>query len=193
MSEMLSLKLDDSAIKRIQIALEAAAKRAPDAARRAINWTGDRAKTRVAPALTTQTGLKRGTINRFMHVTRASYGSLMYRIVGRGGDVGLKYFGARETRKGVSAAPWGKRRVYGGSFIKGGQFPNRVALGKLHGHVFARTGEGRLPIAKQKSGLFIPEEMVKGASAEAFEVAVATLLPARVEHEVAAILSGIVA
>lgn len=191
MTDLLSLKLDTSAIKRIENALSLAAKRAPDAARRAINWTGDRARTRIAPALTTQTGLKRGTINRFMHVTRANFGALMYRITGRGGNVSLKYFGARETRKGVSAAPWGSRRVYASTFMRGGRFPHRVAAPGLHGQVFARVGRGRLPIAKQKSGLFIPEEMVSGASAAAFDQAVASLLPARVEHEVAAILGGI--
>jgi hypothetical protein len=115
---------------------------------------------------------------------------MQYALMSRGGNVALKYFGARETRAGVSAAPWNQRRVFGGMFIKGGRFPNRVGL-DLGGQVFARTGKGRVPIEKQKSGLFIPKEMISGATAQEFLSAVKAILPLRLQHEIAAILGGV--
>jgi len=187
----LVVQLDSRDIARIEAAMKAAGVRAHDGIRRALNWTGDRAKTKVVGALTAQTGLRRGTILRAVKPTRANFTSLIYRMRARGGDVSLKYFGARETQAGVSAAPWGARRVYAGTFMRGGRFPNRVNIPSFHGQVFARTAGARLPIAKQKSGLFIPEEMVKGDTARTFEMAVSALLPGRVEHEVGAILSGV--
>ena len=70
----------------------------------------------------------------------------------------LKEFGARQTAKGVSAAPWGKRRV----------FPHAFIAPTLGGHVFIREGRSRLPIRKLW-GPAIPREMVKDQSKEAFE------------------------
>jgi hypothetical protein len=92
----------------------------------------------------------------------------------------------------VTPAPLGERHFYAGAFIWGGQFPNRVPIPGLHGQVFQRVDGKRLPIAKVKSGLFIPQEMVKGETAAAFEETVAAILPGRVEHEVGVILKGIV-
>lgn len=163
---------------------------APGAIRRAINRTGDMATTQMVRALTSQTGLKRAVIVRALHKLKAGLGSLSYTIRSRGGNVSLKYFKARETGKGVSAAPWGGRRVYAGSFIKGGLFPNRVAIPRLNGQVFMRTGSARMPIVKVKSGLFIPTEMVKGATASAFLSTVSAVLPARLAHELDRLLGG---
>jgi hypothetical protein len=187
----LSFTVDAQDMKRIEAAMSAAGREAPNAIRRAINWVGDRSKTRVVAALTEQTGLKRGVILRAVKPTRANFGALIYRMRAAGGNVALKYFGAKETTAGVTAAPWGVRSLYAGTFIRGGQFPRRVPL-NLGGQVFARAGAGRLPIVKQKSGLFIPRELVRGATAAAFESTVVKLLPGRVEHEVGAILSGFV-
>lgn len=102
----------------------------------------------------------------------------------------LKYFKARETRKGVSAAPRDARRVFSGTFIKGGLLAQRVGL-KLGNQVFARTGKGRVPIAKQESGLFIPKEMISGAAASAFLSTVRRVLPIRLQHKIARILGGL--
>ncbi|MDP2358652.1 MAG: hypothetical protein Q8M31_21715 [Beijerinckiaceae bacterium] len=158
------------------------------ALRRAMNHTGAKAKTQVSRALTTQTGLPRKTIVRAVRVLNASVANLSFALETKGGDISLKYFKARETRQGVSAAPWNKRKVYPSTFTKGGRFPKRKALRKGKGHVFARAGAGRLPIKKQKSGLYIPREMVQGQTKDAWDrLIVADLLP-RVRHEVARML-----
>jgi hypothetical protein len=180
---------DTSDIRRIEEAMRRGANRTPDAIRRAINWTGDRARTQVARVGAKQTGLPYRVIRRALVRKAANYSALVYRLRVRGGDVRLKYFKARETRRGVTAAPWGRRQLYAGAFIKGGRFPARVPLG-MGGQVFRRSGTGRKPIQLMRSGLFIPEELVKGESAAAFQQTVTALLPGRVEHEIAFALSG---
>lgn len=181
-----TLEIDASQIEHLAELFKKAEQQAPAAIARAVRRTGDMTATRVVRSLTAQTGLKRQVIARA--VKKAPAG-LTYSLKSRGGNVHLKYFKARETRKGVSAAPWNQRRVFAGMFIKGGRFPHRVALG-LGGQVYARTGKGRTPIASQRSGLFIPKEMISGATAAEFLAAVRTILPPRLAHEIAAILGG---
>jgi hypothetical protein len=148
------------------------------ALRRAINHTGDKARTQVQRALVKQTGLKYGRIREALKTYPAGAG-LTYRIVARDGYVSLKEFAARQTAKGVSAAPWGRRRV----------FPHTFIVPSLGGHVFERTSSTRLPIRKLW-GPAIPNEMVKDQTKTAFESVVAAELPARVDVEIGAILSG---
>jgi len=153
---------------------------------RAINHTGNKARTEVAWALVEQTGAKYSAIRKILKTHRASPGTLVYRITAKGGFMSLKEFGARQTSKGVSAAPWGKRRIFRHAFI----------VASLGGHVFRRAPGGgpsglvgRLPILKLW-GPAIPKEMVKEQSKEAFENTVRAELPRRVEYEINAILRG---
>ena len=55
-----------------------------------------------------------------------------------GAHIPLAEFHARQTRRGVSAAPWGQRRV----------FPHTFIVEQLGGPVFKREGNARLPIRK---------------------------------------------
>ncbi len=174
-------------LRRFENQIGALGEKAPHALRRTVARTGDMARTQVIRALTKQTGLKREVIVRALKVTRPSFESLNYVMRTRGGDIALKYFSARETRKGVRASPFGKRKVFAGAFIMGGRFPSRVPL-DLNGHVFIRSGKSRFPIEKQKSGVVIPAEMVKGQTAEAFQASVRANLPRRVEHELGRLL-----
>lgn len=190
MAAMLEVKLDPAQLEKLANLIGAAGKNAPAALASAINHTGDKAKTAMTQALTVQTGLQKKVIVKALRVTRAGAGSLTYTIRSAGGDVSLKYFGARETRAGVSAAPWGRRQVYTGTFIKGGRFPNRVALPKLNGQVMRRESGSKLPIAKAKSGLFIPNEMVTGATAVAFNEVAERDLPDRLAHELLRVIGG---
>lgn len=165
------------------------------AIQRAVNHTGDRARTRVVRALARQTGLKQAVIRRAVKVQRAwgasadagafvpGGGSLVYVMTARGGEIALRHFAARETRKGVTAAPRGTRQLFPGTFMMAGRFPNRVEASGLNGHVYKREGKTRLPIAKQKSDVVIPVEMVRGETLAAFETATATLTD-RVMHEI---------
>lgn len=182
----MQIKYDLKPLLKISNALHAAGKNVPLILNRAVNHTGAKALTQMRIVLVGQTGLKRKTINKALKATKA-FGPGAFTIKSRGGDVRLKFFGARETRKGVSAAPWNQRRVYAGTFIKGGRFPKRITL-RMGGQVFKRIGRARMPIKGGKSGLFIPDEMVIGASQAAFYSTVERDLPGRIAHELYRVL-----
>jgi len=187
---LLKVSIDAGEFKRLANLLAAAGDQAPHGIRRGLNRAGEKARTQMKRALVAQTGLKSKTIQKALVVRKAPSGSAgSYEISSKGGDISLKYFGARETRKGVSAAPRSKRAIFGQTFIKGGAFPDRKSW-KNGGHVFGRVGGGRLPIEKQRSGVFIPTEMVTGNSAAAFNSAARTHLVDEIARELLAILSG---
>ena len=183
---------DVEGLRRFESALEALGdKRMRTVLVRAVNRAGAQARTQTVRALRRQTGLKRRTLHAAVRPIHASRTDLAYLLTAQGGDVSLRYFAARETRRGVSAAPWGKREIFASTFMKGGVFPDRVRL-KMGGHVFAREGRGRQPIVKVKSGVVIPAEMVKGASADAFRETGGRVLVKRVAHELGRITKGAV-
>lgn len=183
----LTIHFDTAAIARASNLFHAAGKNAPLALIRAINHTGDKARTQMRRVLVQQTGLTAKTINKAVTPKHAFNGGA-YEIKSKGGDIRLKFFKARETQAGASAAPWNKRAVYAGTFMKGGKFPKRVALRTGGGNVFKRTGSGRKPIAVQRSGLFIPTEMVTGSSEAAFYSTIESQLPNRIAHELYRVL-----
>ncbi len=164
--------------------LRAVGNQAPHVIRRAINRVGDKTRTQVVRALARQTGAKYGTIRRAMRYVRANYGRLDYRIVARGTFMPLSAFAARQTRAGVSAAPWGKRQLFRGAFIAaslgGGVYVREVKEGRR---------AGRLPI-RQLYGPAIPRELLRDAVRETFERAAAAELVPAVEREVGALLAG---
>lgn len=161
---------------------------------RALNHEGAKAFTAVRRALVRQTGIPSGRISAGLRQKRAYGGSasgsgaiLEHAIVGTGKPLPLKYFKARQTRKGVSAAPWNERRIFVGSFNTGGSFETgrKPVMG---GHVFVRIGRGRTPIEKLY-GPGIANELVRDQVALAFK-GVAFGLPARLGHEIGRLLPG---
>jgi len=176
----MDLKFDLSAIATLGDRFQSAGKNTPKALRRAIAHTGPKANTAMKIALVAQTGLKRRTMDKAL---KGRMQGNSYVVTVKGGDAKLSKFGARETRAGVSAAPWNKRSIFARTFIKGGYFPNRVSIPKLHGQVFIRTGKARYPIKVVHSGVVLPVEMTIGQSAKAFESVVQRDLPLRFEHE----------
>lgn len=154
-------------------------RRFPKVLPRIVNQVGNRAKTQVIRALTRQTGLPRKTIvTAIGKPATARPGRLAYEMQTAGGNIRLKYLKPRETRAGATAIPWNKRQLFAGTFILGGQFPNRHGLVR-DGHVMRRIGGRKLTFAR--SGMFIPVEMTTGATAVAFEQTAAPLLKTRVE------------
>jgi hypothetical protein len=179
MASELKVSVDTKGFERLVSVMDLAGRNIKPALRRAINHTGDKARTQIGRALVKQTGIKYGKVRQALRTVPASTASLVYRIIAKGGYSSLKEFGARQVKRGVSAAPWGKRHLFPHAFIS-------PALG---GHVFIRKGKGRGPIHKL-FGPAIPAEMVKEQSKAAFETTVATELPARLAVEIDAILAG---
>ncbi len=145
----------------------------------AINHTLGKTETQVNRALVKQTGLKYSTIKAAMKRYSASAGTLKGEIVGRGSHTTLGQFGPRQTSKGVSAAPWGERQIFEGTFM----------VARYGGEVFRRTGSSRFPI-KKLYGPAIPKEMVKDEAEAAFHRTVASELPSRVNHELSRLIGG---
>lgn len=164
-------------------------KKSAQAINRAVNRAGDMTRTAMRGALVKQTGLKSKTISNALKTTRSNYQRLAYVMNVKGGDIRLKHFSPRETKAGVSANPFGTRKKFAGTFMKGGRFPARKEL-SLGGQVLRRVGKGRLPIEVVRSGVVLPEQVVTGASIKAFETVGRAKLVERMSHELNRMLEG---
>ena len=135
-------------------------------------------KTTVA-AETKQIGLPEETVERAQKAIPASAGNLRFTTRVEGGNIRLKYFGAKEGGGGVTAKPWGKSTFYPGAFINSGPMGMRSPSKKLNGQVFMGSGSRswwqpfKGPL---RSGAFLPDELVKGETVEAFEAGAPALL-----------------
>lgn len=189
--------------------------RARRAFTRAINRTGRTVGNEAGRALADQTGLPRRTGIKAVRreVERATPATLAYVVHGQGGNISLRYFSPRETRRGVQAKPWNSPRVILGTFMKAGWWPKRVVKPNWNGQVLSRIGDGHsynavktnalvrtgvikrrregTKFQKERSGLFIPVEMVQGATAAAWLQGAKRLQP-RIEHEIKVMSKGIV-
>lgn len=110
----------------------------------ALNKVGDKGRTKVKRALAQATGVKYGV---GMRTIRSTPGSLQYVIEQPGVETNLALFGARQGARGVSARPWGVRRVFPSTFTVAGWGTRSIratattaALRPLSG---ARTSRGR--------------------------------------------------
>lgn len=153
---------------------------------RAINATGTVAGNIAIRETARQMGLGVGETRSYIRVHRASWGNITYDVVGAGRPISLRAFSARQLRSGVSARPWGIRRLYRGAFI----------VNSLGGSVYRRVGprvlmtrgryKGKYRQAIKKMwGPAIPAVMLESAVTRAFDDAVNTRLPVRLEHEIA--------
>jgi ribosomal protein L18E len=150
---------------------------------RIVNQVGNRAKTIVIRNLTAQTGLPRKTIVVAVgnSATARATGRLSYEITTRGGFIRLKYLAPREPRQGVVAKPFSQPRLFAGAFMRGGQWPRRVAVQSFGGHVMQRMEKAGCRLTQVRSQVRIPHEMTVGATKAAFERTAAPLLRERVE------------
>ena len=144
---------------------------------RVLNHVGGTARTKVKTALAKQTGLKAGTVDVGLRSIKATPGRQSYEIVASGRPISLAQFDPRQTRRGVSARPWGKRRL----------FPSTFIVRSLSGQVFRRESKARLPIVKLW-GPSLPRELLRDNVPKAFVQEVQLKLPVRVEHELKRVL-----
>ncbi|NIZ11074.1 phage tail protein [Pseudooceanicola sp. HF7] len=184
-------EVDVKDLKRFDNMLIGLGEDGPKVAVRAMNRAGDMGRTQVVKALAKQTGLPQKLIRRSVKVKRSTWSEPEYQLNSAGGDVSLKYFKKRETRDGVVAKLGDARGNdwFAESFFRGGLFPGRrVDIRSMGGHVFVRA-DGRTDLERVTSGVFIPKEMVEGASLKAFRDTVARVLPQRLDHEFSRLLA----
>lgn len=142
----------------------------------ALNQAGRAIRDKSVPAEAEQTGLKRDTIDRAQKTIEASASSLAFTITARGGDVRARFFAPRETGGGVIAHPWSRSTHYVRAFTMGGRPGARVPL-RFGGEVKMRAGSKRLPLRTVRTGLYIPDEMLRGRTAATLNSASDSLLP----------------
>lgn len=183
---MIDLRIDASDLVDVARSYGLADKQIPRVLVRALNHTGKKAHTQVKRTLVKETGLKAKDVAEGLSQQKAKTSNLEYAIVGRGRHMSLRAFGARQTKKGVSAKPWNKRRVFKGFFI----------VEKLGGQVFAKTNEvgwhktrpRRKPAIEKKWGPSLPRELIRGESHKRLEEIAERDLDARVLHEAERVL-----
>jgi hypothetical protein len=143
---------------------------------RALNRAGDMATTQVGRTLAAETGTGVRQVRESISVSRATPADLTYEIAVSGRHIPLSEFAPRETRKGVSARPWGVRRTFGGAFIIGED-------------VVARQVRERLPLRR----LYGPSLPVEAERGQSFKVALELaqeVFERRLQHEVGRALKG---
>ncbi|MCT8970596.1 phage tail protein [Microbaculum marinisediminis] len=174
---LVEVRVDASEIDRLARGVgELAAASRDKATVRAINHVGNKGFTAVRRATARQAGLKVGDAGKAMRKELASTSAPIYRIIGRGAHLPAFKFGGRQTRRGASAAPWKKRRVFPGTFV--------ARMGTGHVGIFRRTGSKRLPV-RELWGPSIPVEMIRDDAKTTFERLVDSELLPRLGHELA--------
>jgi len=181
---VLHFQWSGNGIARMTMALERLeSSRRHAAFRRALNHTGDKTFTQVKRTLSKQMGLTQKALmgnGRNLKKRRAAGGALDYQIISHGGAIRLKEFKHRVTSKGLTAYPWGVRHSFKSAFV----------IPRYGGNLYRRRTSKRFPL-EALYGPNISKELVKDATAAAFQAIVATELPPRVEHEVRVITSGV--
>lgn len=142
----------------------------------ALNKSGSKTRTAVKRELSRETGIKYGDIDRGMRVLRATPARLDFIIEQSGQETNLNMFGARQTARGVSSAPWRRRMVFDSTFLIP-RFGNKV-FQRTGGNLTSQWGapkkswgggqSGRFPIS-QLWGPNLAREIVKDKPAQAFE------------------------
>ena len=146
----------------------------PAACARALNCTGDMVATQMGRTLSEETGLGVRDIRSDFEVSKASPDDLEYTITVPSRQTTLGEFAPHPTRKGVSARPWGERRVFPGSF-------------EVRDEVYHRLGKERYPIAP----LYGPDIAREAARGETTDVIVETferVMPERLDHEIGRVM-----
>jgi len=158
-------------------------KRGQRAAARAVDHTGKKLYTQVRRTLASQVGLPVGKTESLGRMgKRASYGSEPSFIIrSSGAPLSLNHFGARQTRKGIKAKPYGKSTLFQSAFF----------IPRWNNGVYWRVGSTRFPI-ERVAGPHIPREMVRYKTQELFQEFVSRELPKRTAHEICMATKGVV-
>jgi len=152
--------------------LETAGKRAQPALARALNRGGDMGRTQLFISLNHTTGISRQQIKHAISTRQASPGHLVYTLTGSGKETNIGMFAGRQGKKGVSAAPWKKRRVFKSSFFIKGTKKSYVRTSKERGPLHAMFGPN------------IGREMGKEPNVTAWERAALNGVERRLIHEI---------
>lgn len=132
---MIELSVSDPTDQIIKAMQDLPSKVVKPALMRALNRSATATRAKAVKEIRQEMGVSAATVREGIKLERAQARRLAAILRHRGRRLNLIRFGARQTKKGVSAKAWGKRRTYRGAFI----VKERT--------VFTRErGAGRLPI-----------------------------------------------
>jgi hypothetical protein len=152
---------------------------------RTVNRVGQGAGNVAKKRLAKEMGLSQGDTGTYLRISKATWGNITWTMNGSGRPISLNRFGAVQRQAGVSARPWGRRRIFRGTFISpelGDHVYERIR-GKVLMMRGKYKGRYREPIRKLW-GPSIPKVMAEEAVVTAFRDSVKSDMPARLEHEI---------
>ena len=143
------ITVDTRGIRELERALGDAKKRLPKEVAIAINRTAKWTTTQISRQVRDELNVKVRDVKKALSQRGKANASKLSTVVQLDKEkrLSLKYFGARQTRRGVTAKVGKKRRrtLIPDGFM--GPRPGAVAV-RLGGHAYKRTGRGRTPIVK---------------------------------------------
>jgi hypothetical protein len=151
----------------------------PAAVSRALNRAGDAATTAIGRELAAETGAHVHDVRDGMEQYPSSPDDLIYTISVSGEFMPLSEFDPHQTQRGISARPWGERRL----------FPSTFEIPAAPDHVFARVGAERLPI-RELWGPSLAREAERGVVEQVARDTVQEVFPRRLAHEVSRLLGN---
>jgi hypothetical protein len=112
----------------------------PKATNRSLNRVGGKVNTQVLRYVSKKVGQTQKMLKHrgFFARVNSNIKTLTTQVRVVYGAIPMKDFNPRQTKQGVTAKAWGKRKVYKDTFI----------VEELGHHVFVRKGKERLPIKK---------------------------------------------
>jgi hypothetical protein len=144
----------------------------------ALNKSADKSRTQVRRALVQQSGMPYRSVAAGMHTVRSRPNTLQYEIQQDGSETNANLFRARQVRAGVSAAPWGARQVFEGTFI----------VPRYGRKVFRRMTDDRFPL-REIWGPNIAREILKDEPPRRWQEVLGDLQP-QIENQFARLMAG---
>jgi len=135
----------------------------------ALNKVGAEVVTQAKRELKDATGLKAGVVGKKIKKDKARKGDETYSIHIKSRYLNAIEFGARQTKKGVSAKVWGKRRIYKGAFIGSGRNSGKQL-------VFGKSKRKKNKL-KALHGASLPREFHREDMAKIFNKKIKTRFP----------------
>lgn len=176
MAIVFRVNVDFDKVERLKAAMREKPSKILDAVAGAINDTAKHTETAMSSRIRKKVNLKKDVVDKVIRRTTARREKLSAAVsLNKTARIGLKHFGARQTKHGVT---YRIERDGGIKRIASGFGPNIPALS---GNVFVRVGKARLPIRKLYGvspwGVFVKGEMLPPTTADAQE-----FLDNRIEH-----------
>ncbi len=168
MPAVIKITVNQSRLGRVKESLRKHPQKLKRAVAGAINDTAKHERSNISAMIREKVNIKKKDLDKDIHITRATPENLAALVVlEKKSRIDLKYFGAKQTKHGVTyriAKSGGRSRV---PDAFGPQIP------RLGGNVFRRVGRERLPIVKLKGpsawGVFQKYAMTNVVKSDAAE------------------------